>query len=302
MIINALNSGAKVFMADCEDSNAPTWDNDRAGQGNLRDAVAADRLRHEPEGKAYRLNPVTATLIVRPRGWHLDEAHVELDGKPVSGSLRRFRALPVPQRPRADRAWQRAVLLPAQAGKPSRGAACGLVIDHAETRLGLPRGSIKVTVLIETLLAAFEMDEILYELREHIVGLNCGRWDYIFSYIKHLPADASRVLPDRGQVTMTKLPARLLAAADPHLPPPRRLRDGRHGRADPDQGTIRKPTTRRSPRCAPTRSARPATATMAPGSPIRAWCPMAMEIFDRHMPEANQLARQREDVSVSART
>lgn len=204
MIINALNSGADVFMADLEDSNAPTWDNNIRGQANLRDAINRVIDFTTPEGKRYALNPKTATLVVRPRGWHLMEKHMLVDGKPVSASLFDFGLyffhnaktllkngsgpyfyLPKMESHLEARLWND-------------------VFVFAQQTLGIPNGSIRATVLIETILAAFEMDEILYELRDHSSGLNCGRWDYIFSFIKKFRDKPEFVLPDRAQVTMDK--------------------------------------------------------------------------------------------------
>lgn len=203
MIINALSSGANVFMADFEDANAPTWRNLVDGQQNLCDAVRGDIRYVDPStGKEYALGPRPATLFVRPRGLHLIERHVEVDGRPIPGSLFDFGLY----------AFHNARALLAKGTGPYfyipkleshlEARLWNDVFLRAETVLGLPRGSIKATVLIETLPAAFEMDEILYELREHSAGLNCGRWDYIFSFIKKHRSDSSKVLPDRGQVTM----------------------------------------------------------------------------------------------------
>jgi malate synthase len=201
MIINALNSGACVFMADFEDSCAPTWPNVLDGQQNLADAVRRT-ISLTTGDKHYTLGERPAVLFVRPRGWHLDEKHVRIDGRPCSASLFDFGLflfhnaseqlargtgpyfyLPKLESHLEARLWNDVFL-------------------HAQRALGIPRGTIKATVLIETILAAFEMDEILYELREHSAGLNCGRWDYIFSFIKKFAHDGTRVLPDRGTVTM----------------------------------------------------------------------------------------------------
>ena len=206
MVINALNSGANCYMADFEDSTSPTWDNLLAGQRALREAVAGTLAFTSPEGKRYALRPEAerAVLIVRPRGWHLDEKHVRVDGARMSASL--FDA--------GLFAWHNARALAASDRGPylylpklqsmEEAALWEQVLAHVEQALGLPQGQIKVTVLIETLPAAFEMDEILHALRGRIVGLNCGRWDYIFSYIKTLRAHRDRILPERGQVTMTQ--------------------------------------------------------------------------------------------------
>jgi malate synthase len=203
MMINALNSGAKVFMADFEDALSPTWNNVVRGQLNLMGAVRRDLVFTSPEGKQYRLNDEIATLLVRPRGWHLTEKHILVDGAPISASLFDFglyffhnahellkrSAGPYFYLPKLEshleaRLWND-------------------VFNAAQDALGVPRGTIRATVLIETILAAFEMDEILYELRDHSAGLNAGRWDYIFSIIKKFSHDPARVLPDRAQVTMT---------------------------------------------------------------------------------------------------
>ncbi len=204
MIINALNSGAKVFMADFEDSNTPTWANQIDGQSNLMDAVRKTiAYSDRATGKEYKLNERTAVLFVRPRGWHLEERHVLVDGQAMSGSLFDFGLyffhnakellaggsgpyfyLPKLESHREARLWND-------------------IFVFAQNALGIRKGSIRATVLIETILAAFEMDEILHELKEHSAGLNCGRWDYIFSFIKKFANDAHAVLPDRAQVTMT---------------------------------------------------------------------------------------------------
>jgi malate synthase len=203
MIINALNSGAKVFMADCEDSLSPTWDNVINGQNNLRDAVRRTIELVSDEGKVYRLNRQTAVLIVRPRGWHLLEKHVTFEGKPVPGALIDFGLyLFHNAKELANRGTGPYFYLPKlESHREAR--LWAEVFDFSEKRLGLPHGGIKVTVLIETILAAFEMDEILWELRDYIVGLNCGRWDYIFSFIKKFSKRPEFVLPDRHEVTMT---------------------------------------------------------------------------------------------------
>ena len=205
MMINALNSGAKMFMADFEDASAPTFSNMIDGQVNMQDYAAGQLSFTDPaSGKSYALNEETATMLVRPRGWHMLEAHLEIGGAPMSASLFDFglhffhngKALyeagrgPFYYLPKMEshleaRLWDE-------------------VFEFAQTYIGIPVGSIKATVLIETLPAAFEMDEILYELRRHAAGLNCGRWDYIFSYIKTLRNHPSFILPDRAQVGMDR--------------------------------------------------------------------------------------------------
>ncbi|HVS26149.1 MAG TPA: malate synthase A [Burkholderiales bacterium] len=203
MIINALNSGANVFMADFEDSSSPTWENIIQGQINLRDAVRRTVSYTSAEGKQYKLNDRTATLMVRPRGWHLPEKHVQVDGQPVSGAIFDFALyffhnakellarntgpyfyLPKMENHLEARLWND-------------------IFNLAQDELGIPRGTIKATVLIETVLAAFEMEELLYELRQHSAGLNSGRWDYIFSCIKKFRNDPNFVLADRSHVIMT---------------------------------------------------------------------------------------------------
>ncbi len=196
MVINALNSGAKIFMADFEDANSPTWENCVNGQRNLTDAL--DRTIALDTGeKRYRLNEKVAVLFVRPRGWHLVERHFEVDGEPISGSLFDFGLYFLRNHGRNGRYFY----LP-KLESHLEARLWNDVFRFAQDRLGVPRGTIKATVLIETILAAFEMDEILYELREHSAGLNAGRWDYIFSVIKKLGHRPEFVLPDRSDVTM----------------------------------------------------------------------------------------------------
>ena len=203
MMINALNSGANVFMADLEDALSPTWENVVAGQQNLVDAVEGSIELATPGGKHYRLDEETAVLVVRPRGWHLVEKHVLLDGAPVSASLLDFGLYFFHN---AERLLERGTgpyfYLPKLENR-LEARLWNAVFEHAQELLGLPRGTIKATVLIENVLAAFEMDEILYELREHSAGLNAGRWDYIFSVIKKFRNRPDFLLPDRVEVTMT---------------------------------------------------------------------------------------------------
>ncbi|MDP9108095.1 MAG: malate synthase A, partial [Pseudomonadota bacterium] len=202
MVINAFNSGADSYMTDFEDSNSPVWDNQITGQINLMDAIRKT-IRLEQNGKIYQLNDKVATLVVRPRGWHLDEKHVTVDGKRVAGGIFDFALF----------MFHNAKELLARGAGPY--FYLPKMESHLEARLwndifvatqqelGLPQGTIKATVLIETILAAFEMDEILYELREHSAGLNAGRWDYIFSCIKKFKLDKQFCLADRAKVTMT---------------------------------------------------------------------------------------------------
>ena len=204
MIINALNSGANMFMADLEDANSPTWSNVLEGQVNLADAVRREITFTGPEGKAYSLNPKTAVLLVRARGWHLVEKHFEVDGVAISGSLFDFGLYLFHNgRELLERGSGPYFYLPKLEGH-LEARLWNDVFLFGQDYLKLPRGSIRATVLIETVLAAFEMHEILFELREHSAGLNCGRWDYIFSFIKKLRNHPDRMLPDRAQVTMDR--------------------------------------------------------------------------------------------------
>jgi malate synthase len=202
MMINALNSGAKVFMADLEDANSPTWDNCVQGQLNLMDAVRRTLTYQHPDGREYRLHDQLATLVVRPRGLHLIERHFTVDGDPVSGSLFDFGLY----------IFHNARQLLADGSGPYfylpkletrfEAAWWSDVFNYAEAKLSLPQSSIRATVLIETILAALEIDEIAYAVRDYIVGMNAGRWDYIFSIIKKFHTRADFLLPDRAQVTM----------------------------------------------------------------------------------------------------
>src|SRR6266700_2933655 len=203
MLINALNSGARVFMADFEDANSPTWSNLIEGQVNLIDAIERTLTFTSPEGKEYRLNDKVATLVVRPRGWHLDERHVVLGGKPVSGSLFDFGLYFFHNARRLQGKGSGPYFYLAKLENHLEARLWNDVFNFAQDALGIPRGTIRATVLIETILAAFEMEEILYELRDHSAGLNAGRWDYIFSVIKKFRHRDDFVLPDRAQVTMT---------------------------------------------------------------------------------------------------
>lgn len=202
MLINALNSGARVFMADFEDANSPTWSNLVEGQVNLIDAIERTLEFTSPEGKDYRLNPKVAVLLVRPRGWHLEEKHVLLDGKPISGSLFDFGLYFFHNAKRLLEKGSGPYFYLPKLESHLEARLWNDVFNAAQDALGIPRGTIRATVLIETILAAFEMEEILYELRGHSSGLNAGRWDYIFSIIKKFRNRPDLVLPDRVQVTM----------------------------------------------------------------------------------------------------
>ena len=300
MIINAMNSGASVFMADFEDSNAPTWENVVEGQINLQEAVAGTIEHLDPAtGKRYRLADRVATLMVRPRGWHLREKHLEVDGRPVPAALFDFGLffyhnvgkllstgrgpyfyLPKMQSHLEARLWND-------------------VFVAAQSALGIPTGTVRATVLIETVPAAFEMEEILYELRDHSSGLNCGRWDYIFSFIKTARNRPGAVLPDRSQVTMEQPFMRAytqLLIRTCH-------RRGVHAmggmaaqiplKHDPEANRIALDKVR-ADKLREVRDGHDGTWVAHPGL-----VPLAREVFDAHMPGPNQIHRKREDVRVT---
>jgi malate synthase len=300
MVINALNSGASTFMADFEDANCPTWANMVEGQVNLYDAVRR-KITFDQEGKTYRLNEKTAVLIPRPRGWHLDEKHLLVDGKPVSGAIFDF----------ALYFFHNAKELLARGTGPYfylpkmeshlEARLWNEVFELAQKDLGIPRGSIKATALIETILAAFEMDEILWELREHSAGLNIGRWDYIFSCIKKFRSNRSFCLADRGQVTMTAPFMRAYALL---------LVKTCHRRGAPAMGGMAAQIPiKNDPK------ANEAALTKVREDKLRevtdgcdgTWVahpglvPIAKAVFDEHMPRPNQYDRQRPDVNVAAK-
>ncbi len=300
MIINALNSGAKVFMADFEDSLSPTWEGAISGQINLRDAVRRTITFSNPDGKQYTLNEKTATLLVRPRGWHLVEKHVLIDGKPVSGGIFDF-GLYFFHNAKAllDRGTGPYFYLP-KLENHLEARLWNDIFVMAQQELGIPRGTIKATVLIETILATFEMDEILYELREHSAGLNCGRWDYIFSAIKKFRKIPDYILPDRAQVTMTTHFMRsysLLAIKTCH----RRNAHAIGGMAaqipiknDPQANEEALAKVRADKRREAT-DGHDGTWVAHPGLVA-----IAMEEFDKVMHGPNQIDRKREDVHVTA--
>jgi malate synthase len=301
MVINALNSGARTYMADFEDSHAPTWEATVQGQVNLRDAVRGVIEYTSPDGKRYQLDKQTATLLVRPRGWHLHEKHVQVDGRFVSGSLFDF-GLYLFHNARAlgARGTGPYFYLP-KLENHLEARLWNDVFAFAERTLGIPGGTIRATVLIETILAAFEMDEILYELRDHVAGLNCGRWDYIFSFIKKFRNRPDFVLPDRALVTMTTQFLRsysLLAIQTCH----RRGASAIGGMAaqipiknDPEANAaalqkVREDKEREAG------DGHDGTWVAHPGL-----VPVALDIFGAKMPRPNQIDRLRHDVRVTAR-
>lgn len=300
MVINALNSGAKCFMADFEDANSPTWSNMVQGQLHLQEAVRRTIRFDSPEGKAYRLNDQIATLLVRPRGWHLLEKHVVIDGAPMSGSLFDFGLFFLHNaREQLDRGTGPYFYLP-KLESHLEARLWNDVFLFAQDELGIPRGSIKATVLIETILAAFETEEILYELRDHSSGLNCGRWDYIFSFIKKFRRRPDFVLPDRAQVTMT-VPFMRAYAQNVIRACHRRGAHAMGGMAaqipikdDPkaNEAALEKV---RADKLREAGDGHDGTWVAHPGL-----VPIALEVFNRAMPGPNQLSRLREDVHVIA--
>jgi len=289
MIINALNSGAKVFMADCEDATSPTWKNIIEGQLNLRDAVMRRISYQDPNGKEYKLKDETAVLFVRPRGLHLEEKYILLDGDSISASFLDFGLY----------FFHNAHQLVAQGSGPYyylpkieshlEARLWNEVFTFSEHYLELPKGTIKATVLIETILAAFEMNEILFELKEHSAGLNCGRWDYIFSFIKKLRNQENVILPDRSQVTMTVPFMRsysLLTIQTCH----RRNAPAIGGMAAqiPVRGNLQANEEAfakvRADKEREARDGHDGTWVAHPGL-----VPVALEVFNREMPEANQI-------------
>ena len=301
MIINALNSGANVFMADFEDSNSPTWQNNLEGQFNLRDAVEGTISYVSPEGKSYNLNSKVATLLVRPRGWHLVERHFEVDGTPISASLFDFGLYFFHNAQGLIRKGTGPYFYLPKMESHLEARLWNDVFCFAQDELGIPRGTIRATVLIETILAAFEMDEILYELRQHSSGLNCGRWDYIFSFIKKFRNHPDFVLPDRSMVTMEK--HFLKSYVDLLIRTCHRR--GIHAmggmaaqipiKNDPAANEKALDKVRQD-KLREVRAGHDGTWVAHPGL-----VPVAKEIFDAHMKEANQIGCRREDVRVTAK-
>jgi malate synthase len=301
MVINALNSGANVFMADFEDSNSPTWSNNIEGQQNLRDAVRGTIQFVSPEGKRYELGKKLATLVVRPRGWHLGEKHFLVDGQPISASLFDFGLF----------FFHNAAALMEKGTGPYfylpkmeshlEARLWNDVFFMAQNELRIPRGTIRATVLIETILAAFEMDEILYELREHSAGLNCGRWDYIFSFIKKFRSRPDFVLPDRSLVTME----RHFLSSYVELLIQTCHRRGIHAMggmaaqipirtdAAANEQALEKV---RADKLREVRAGHDGTWVAHPGL-----VPVAKEIFDKYMPEPNQIQKARTDRAITAK-
>jgi malate synthase len=301
MVINALNSGASVFMADFEDANTPSWDNLIDGQINLADAVRRTIAFDDPQSKKhYALNPKTAVLLVRPRGWHLPEAHVLVDGNAMAGAFFDFGLYAFHNaRELLTRGSGPYFYLPKLENR-FEAKLWNDVFVYSEETLGLPKGAIKATVLIETIMAAFEMDEILYELREHSSGLNCGRWDYIYSFIKKFAEDPKAVMPDRAQVTMA---THFLRSYSQQLIQTCHRRNVHAMGGMAAQIPIRNDAAANA---AAMEKVRADKLREASDGHDGTWVAhpglvgIAKEIFDKQMPEANQIARKRQDVHVVA--
>jgi malate synthase len=298
MIVNALNSGAKVFMADFEDASSPVWANMVEGQLNLKDRWANQIDFNDPRnGKDYKLGPNPAVLIIRPRGWHLPERHITFDGAAASGSLVDFGLYVFHNAKAALAQGSGAYFYLPKTESHLEARLWNEVFTFAEQELGLTHGSIKATVLIETLPAAFEMDEIIYELKDHMAGLNCGRWDYIFSFIKTLRNNKAFLLPDRGQVVMGK--AFLLAYSELLIKTcHRRGAFAMGGMAA--QIPIKNNPEANAAAFAKVRADKEREANAGHDGTWVAHpdlVPVAMEVFDRLMPTPNQLTRLREEVS-----
>ena len=300
MVINALNCGASTFMADFEDANCPTWHNMVDGQINLRDAVRRT-ITFEQGGKQYRLNDSTAVLIPRPRGWHLDEKHVTVDGRPVAGGVFDFALFFFHNAKELLKRGSAPYFYLPKMESHLEARLWNDIFVFAQKELGIPVGTIRATALIETVVAAFEMEEILYELREHSAGLNIGRWDYIFSCIKKFRANKDFCLADRAQVTMLAPFMRayaLLLVKTCH----RRNAPAMGGMAaqipikhDPvaNEAALEKV---RQDKLREVTDGCDGTWVAHPGL-----VPVAKAVFDKHMPTPNQYTRQRPDVTVTAK-
>ena len=301
MVINALNCGANVYMADFEDANTPSWDNLIEGQLNLIDAVKRTITFDDPESKKhYTLNAKTATLLVRPRGWHLPEAHVWVDGEAMSGALFDFGLYFFHNaKELVKRGTGPYFYLPKMENR-FEAKLWNDIFLHAQKALGLPKGTVKATVLIETILAAFEMDEILYELKDHSSGLNCGRWDYIYSFIKKFAEDPKAVMPDRALVSMTTHFLRSYSQLLIQICHRRKVH-AMGGMAaqipirDDPAANAQAMDKVRADKLREAGDGHDGTWVAHPGLVA-----IAKEIFDKQMPEANQIARKRQDVHVTA--
>lgn len=306
MIINALNSGARVFMADFEDSHTPTWAGTLEGQINLRDAVRRTITYQSPEGKTYQLlkptdaQSKTAVLFVRPRGWHLGEKHVFIDGEMASGSLFDFGLTFFHNAKESLRQGTGPYYYLPKLENYLEARLWNDVFAYSQAHLELPIGTIRATVLIETILAAFQMDEILFELREHSAGLNCGRWDYIFSFIKKFNRHRSFLMPDRAQVTMTshflrsysKLLIQTCHRRGIHAMGGMAAQIPIKGNEEANTAAMEKV---RADKLREVTDGHDGTWVAHPGL-----VPIAQEIFDAHMKTPNQIARPLETIKITA--
>ncbi|ORY42782.1 malate synthase [Rhizoclosmatium globosum] len=300
MVINALNSGASTFMADFEDSNAPTWENCLSGQANLRDAIHRRIDYVAPNGKFYKLNSgKVATLIVRPRGWHMEEKHFLVDGEPVSASIFDFAVYFFHNARESIRIGAGPYFYLPKMESHLEARLWNDVFNLAQDSIGLPRGTIRGTILIETILAAYEMEEIIYELREHSSGLNCGRWDYIFSFIKRFRNNAKFVLPERGDVTMTspfmdayvRLLIKTCHKRGVHAMGGMAAQIPIKGNAKANETAMAKV---RADKLREVQAGHDGTWVAHPDL-----VKIALEVFNQHMPQPNQLFVRREDVHVT---
>lgn len=300
MVINALNSSAKVFMADLEDSLSPTWEKIVEGQIVLRDAVRRNLKFTSPEGKDYVLGENLATLVVRPRGWHLAEKHVLLDGKPISGSLLDFGLFFFHNAAYQAKLGTGPFFYIPKLESAEEAELWNDVFSFAEEKLNIPHGTIRATVLIEVISAAFEMDEILYALKDYCAGLNCGRWDYIYSFIKKFNERADFVLPERGQVTMTthflKSYSELLIKTCHHRGAFAMGGMSAYIPVKNDEVANEKAMSMvRADKEREASAGHDGTWVAHPGL-----IPVAMEVFNRLMPKANQVDKLRNDVQAVA--
>eukprot|EP01135_Chromosphaera_perkinsii_P001406 Nk52_evm7s167 gene=Nk52_evmTU7s167 len=301
MMINALNSGATQFMADFEDATCPTWDNIMNGLLNARDAIARTITFLNPNGKVYKLNDKVATLLIRPRGWHLEEKHVLIDGKPMSGSIFDFGLYFYHNAFRSIMAGQGPYFYLPKMESHLEARLWNDIFNMAQDHIHMPRGTIRATCLIETINAAFEMDEIIYELRDHSSGLNCGRWDYIFSFIKCHKKYPDFILPDRKDVTMTtpfmnayvelliktchKRGVHAMGGMAAQIPIKNDAQANEKALAKVHADKLREVL-----------AGHDGTWVAHPGL-----IPIAKKIFDEHMPGPNQLDKMRDDVNISAK-
>ena len=301
MMVNAFNSGANVFMADFEDAHSPTWKNTIEGQINLRDAINRKITFTSPEGKHYELKEKIATLMVRPRGWHLVEKHVVIDGKSISASLFDFGLSFFTNAKTLIKNGSGPYFYLPKMESHLEARLWNDVFNFSQKELGIPTGTIRATVLIETILAAFEMDEILYELKDHSAGLNCGRWDYIFSFIKKFRDKPEFILPDRAQVTMD----RAFLKAYVELLIKTCHKRGIHAmggmaaqipiKSDPKANEIALEKVRQD-KLREVKAGHDGTWVAHPGL-----VPVAMEIFNQHMKGPHQLSTLRQDVKSSTK-